>query len=212
MLQITKLIKDINMITLYGKKTSINVRKVLWLFKILDIKYTYVDTISISEIKLMNPNGLVPVLKDDDFILWESNSILRYIANKYNLNDYYPKSPKERAQVDKWLDWQASDFNSSWVYAFQSIVRKSKEHTDKKLIDSSISNWNNCISIINSQLEKTKYIAGDTLSIADIVIAVSLNRWYLSIGEQNMFEHVDHYFQKLSNLTGFKEIIDNGTP
>ncbi|ADG94078.1 Glutathione S-transferase domain protein [Arcobacter nitrofigilis DSM 7299] len=200
------------MITLYGKRTSINVRKVLWLLKILDIEYSYIDTISISEIKLMNPNGLVPILKDDEFILWESNSILRYITNKFNLNDYYPNSPKKRAQVDKWLDWQASDFNSSWVYAFQSIVRKSEEHTDKKLIESSINNWNNCISILNNQLKKSNYIAGDTFTIADIVIAVSLNRWYLSIGEKNLFKHVDLYYDRLSILIGFKEIIDNGTP
>lgn len=200
------------MITLYGKKTSINVRKVLWLLEILDIPHTYMDDITKSKINSLNLNGLVPIITDEDFVLWESNSILRYITNKFNKDAYYPKDVKERANVDKWLDWQASDFNSSWVYAFQALVRKSSEHTDKKLIESSKDKWNNCISIINNQLKKTQYIASDKFTIADIVIAVSLNRWYLSIGDENIFSYVDSYFKKLSNIKGFETIINNGTP
>ena len=198
------------MIEIFGKNTSINVRKVLCFLELTKTPYKYNKDVTIDEINSLNPNGLVPILKDDDFILWESNSILRYIANKFDITEYYPVESKERAMVDKWLDWQASDFNSSWVYAFQSIVRKSKEHQDTKFIEQSKQKWNKCISIINDQLKSSKYISSDELSIADVVIAVSLNRWYLCIGEKDLFKYVDKYFDRLSKLDGFNEILNNG--
>jgi len=200
------------MISIYGKKHSINVRKVLWLLKITNIEHFYFEDVTYDTIQSLNPNGLVPILKDDDFILWESNSILRYISNKFNLNDLYSVNPEERAHIDMWLDWQASDFNNSWVYSFQSIIRKSPIHIDTKSIENSKVKWNKCINIINDKLKTSQFIASDTFTLADIVITISLNRWYMSIGEKGIFKNVDNYFARLSTIVGFKEIVDNGTP
>ena len=94
-----------------GKASSINVRKVLWLCDEIGLPYERRD--SGPELAL-NPNGLVPVIADGDFVLWESNTILRYIAGRYGPASLLPRDPRARAEVEKWIDWQATEFNAVW--------------------------------------------------------------------------------------------------
>src|ERR671922_765701 len=95
-----------------GRKSSINVRKVLWTCAELDLPFEHVAT----DAKLLarNPNGLVPVIRDGDFVLWESNAICRYLAGKQPRGTLLPEDPRHRALVDQWMDWQATELNDSW--------------------------------------------------------------------------------------------------
>lgn len=118
------------MLELYGKSTSINVRKVLWLCEELELKYRHVDGDPSSDADFnarlcrINPNGQVPVLLDGDFALWESNSICRYLAARAQRHDLLPADPRARALVEQWMDWQATNLNSAWRGAFMSRVRR----------------------------------------------------------------------------------------
>ena len=122
------------MLKILGKASSINVRKVLWACAELRIPFEREDwgtgfrETDTSEFLSLNPNGLVPVIKDGDFVLWESNSIIRYLASRYGGEALYPTEPTKRARVDQWMDWQATDLNRSWSYAFLGLVRKSPAH------------------------------------------------------------------------------------
>ncbi|WP_297844777.1 glutathione S-transferase N-terminal domain-containing protein, partial [Pseudomonas sp.] len=156
------------MLQILGKASSINVRKVLWTCAELGLSFEREDwgsgfksTHSLDFLAL-NPNAMVPVIKDDDFVLWESNSIIRYLANRYGGQFLYPAAPIERARIDQWIDWQASEMNRAWSYAFSGLVRHSRTHQDRDAITESCRDWARHIGILNQALESTGgYVAGD---------------------------------------------------
>lgn len=191
------------MVRILGRKSSINVRKVLWLCEELNLTYQqedwgngYQSTQTPSFLQL-NPNGLIPVIDDNGFILWESNSIIRYLANSYGKH-LYPDIPKARARIDQWIDWQATDLNSAWAYAFMGLVRNSPDHQDPTLITQSINQWNRLMVIVNQQLEQTNhFISSKQFSLADITMGLAINRWYKTPFDHPNLPAVNHYYARL---------------
>src|SRR5262245_23864074 len=131
------------MLRIYGYAESINVRKVLWACAELNLAFERIDwggktrPVNDPEFLMLNPVGMIPVLEDNGQIFWESNSIVRYLAAREGRIDLLPTAPAERAQVEKWMDWQVSDFNNSWRYVFQARVRNNPAFQDELQITSS---------------------------------------------------------------------------
>lgn len=149
------------MLRILGKASSINVRKVLWICAELDIHFAREDwgtgfkSTQTPEFLALNPNAMIPVIQDGDFMLWESNTIIRYLASSYNGTKLYPTEAKVRARVDQWIDWQASDLNKSWSYAFMSLVRQSPEHQNRRALARSCGDWSQHMQILDRQLDST---------------------------------------------------------
>ncbi|MDR6413089.1 glutathione S-transferase family protein [Paraburkholderia terricola] len=207
------------MLQILGKTSSINVRKVLWTCAELGLPFEQEDWGSgfrathVPEFLALNPNGMVPVIKDGEFVLWESNSIIRYLAGRYHGEALYPADPCERAKCDQWIDWQASELNRSWSYAFLAMVRRSPAHQDSREIDVSWANWTRHMAIVERQLEFTgAFIAGPSFSLADIPIALSVNRWLETPLRHDDFRAVAAYMERLATREGFREYCRNGTP
>ncbi|AJC47434.1 glutathione S-transferase [Xanthomonas sacchari] len=202
------------MLTILGNRTSINVRKVHWacIELALPFRQQDVDTPSAmatpvrrgSAMAALNPNGMVPVLLDDDFVLWESNSILRYLANRYGDGALYAVEAKARARVDQWLDWQASDLNGAWRYAFLELVRGAPHPAEPAQIQASLAAWAKCMAVLDRRLADTgAYVAGEHFSLADIAIGLSVHRWYRTPFEHPPLQAVDTYYRRLSDRAGF---------
>lgn len=122
---------------------------------------------------------MIPVIQDGDFTLWESNSIIRYLANRYGATAFYPDDAQARARIDQWIDWQASDLNRSWSYAFMSLVRHSPAHQDPQALAAGCADWSRYMHILDHQLASTgAYVAGSQFTLADIPIGLSVNRWF----------------------------------
>jgi glutathione S-transferase len=199
------------MLKLLGRSSSINVRKVLWLAKELDLEleqeaygrgFQRTDT---AEFRALNPNALVPVLLDEDFVLWESNTICRYLAGREHRADLLPDTLRERAQVEKWMDWQATEVNSAWRAPFHGLVRKSPEYSDPALIMTGIDSWNRCMGIVEQQLAATgAFMTGDTFTLADIVIGLSTHRWLSVPMERPTLPAVNAYYKRLCAREGFQ--------
>jgi glutathione S-transferase len=207
------------MLQILGKATSINVRKVLWTCANLDLPFEREDwgsgfrSTETAEFLTLNPNAMVPVIKDGGFVLWESNSIIRYLASSYGGAHLYPADPQTRARIDQWIDWQASELNRAWSYAFLALVRKSPDHQDAELIKVSSVNWTRHIGILNRQLESTgAFVAGQDFSLADIPIGLSLNRWFSTPLAHPDFPAVSNYFERLAAQPGYLDYCRNGTP
>ncbi|CDY74843.1 Uncharacterized glutathione S-transferase-like protein [Caballeronia glathei] len=207
------------MLKILGKASSINVRKVLWACAELHLPFEREDwgtgfrPADTPEFLSLNPNGLVPVIKDGDFVLWESNSIIRYLASRYGGQALYPADPVVRAPIDQWMDWQATDLNRSWSYAFLGLVRKSPAHVDANQIAESLGNWGRHMRILNSRLETTgAFVAGEQFSLADIPVGLSVNRWFSTPFEHPHFPAVSNYFERLGERPGFAAYCRNGTP
>ncbi|CAB3718150.1 glutathione S-transferase family protein [Paraburkholderia rhynchosiae] len=207
------------MLQILGKASSINVRKVLWTCAELGLAFEQEDwgagfrPTDVPEFLALNPNAMVPVIKDGDFVLWESNSIIRYLAGRYRGEWLYPADPCERARCDQWIDWQASELNRAWSYAFLALVRHSAAHRDPSQIESSRANWAKQMAIVEGQLQRTgAFMAGEAFSLADIPIALSINRWLETPFEHDALPAVAGYMARLDQREGYREYCRNGTP
>ena len=199
------------MLTIIGKATSINVRKVLWTCAALGLAYRREEWR--EEHAALNPNRMVPVLVDGEFALWESNTICRYLAGRYGGAPLLPHDPLARAKVEQWMDWQATELNTAWRYAFMALVRGSAAHRDPDQVAASVAGWNRLVGLLDAQLGQTgAYVAGDAFTLADIVLGVSVNRWRMTPMERPSYPQLDAWYARLAEHAGFAEHCANGTP
>ncbi|RWR02299.1 glutathione S-transferase [[Pantoea] beijingensis] len=207
------------MLKILGRASSINVRKVLWVCDELDIAFRreewgegFKSTHEAAFLSL-NPNAMIPVIQEGDFVLWESNAIIRYLANAYGGEWLYPDNPRARAPVDQWIDWQSTELNTSWRYAFMSLVRHSPAHQDPRLLAAACKGWTHTMGILNQQLETTgRYVAGKNFSLADIPVGLSVNRWFETPLDHPNFPAVRTYYERLTERNGYVIYGRNGTP
>lgn len=205
------------MLKILGKSSSINVRKVLWTCAEIGIPYQLeqwgsgAQPTNTAYFLALNPNGMVPVIVDDGVSLWESNSICRYIANKHQRADLLPQEAMARAQVERWMDWQATELNNSWRYAFMSLVRQSAAHDDPIALATSVAEWNRLMQLLDAQLSATgAYVNGATFTLADIVLGLSVHRWMSAPIERPQLSAVAAYYELLSERKGFMQHGRNG--
>ncbi len=199
------------MLTVHGYAGSINVRKVLWACAEMNLSFDRVDwgggarPVTDPEFRRLNPVGMVPVLEDRGQLFWESNSIVRYLAAREGREDLLPSDPAGRAHVEKWMDWQASDFNNSWRYVFQATVRKNPLFQDVPQIDTSWRQFCAMVEILDRELGRTgAYVAGEDFTCADIVIGLSVDRWRSIPAPHPDFAHVARYYDRLCKREGFQ--------
>lgn len=207
------------MLRILGKPVSINVRKVQWVCHELDLPYelqpwgTGHRATDTPEFRALNPNALVPVLVDGPFVLWESNVICRYLAAEHGRTDLLPSSARERAQVEQWMDWQATELNNAWRYAFMALVRRSPAHADPGAIAASVAAWNRHMAMLEEQLQKTGACAtGPDFTLADVVLGLSVNRWQMTPMERPALPAVAAYLERLSERPGCLAHCRNGMP
>ncbi|MBD9531998.1 glutathione S-transferase [Comamonas sp. CMM01] len=207
------------MLRVLGKASSINVRKGLWACAEMDIPFEREDwgagfqSTHTAAFMALNPNTMVPVIQDGDFVLWESNTIIRYLANRYHGAGVYPIEAQARARVDQWMDWQATDLNKSWSYAFMSLVRHSPEHQDGHALATGCREWSRHMAILDRQLDATgAYVCGQSFSLADIPVGLSVNRWFETLLAHPDYPAVQDYYERLSLRPGYRLYGRNGTP
>lgn len=207
------------MLRILGRASSINVRKVLWTCAEVGVAFTREDwgsgfrSTGTQEFLALNPNALVPVLIDGDVTLWESNTICRYLAGRQGRDDLLPRDPAARAHVEKWMDWQATELNNAWRYAFMSLVRKSPEHPDPSRLAESVAAWNRNMGLLDERLHATgAFVAGDAFTLADVVIGLSVNRWLMTPMQRRDCPAVAAYCDRLGERPGFREHGRNGVP
>ena len=192
-------------LTILGRAGSINVRKVLWTCVELGLAFAREERDWRSPDYLaLNPNGMMPVLLDGEFVLWESNTICRYLAGREGRSDLLPSAPRERALVERWMDWQLSDLNNSWRYAFMGLVRQSPAHQDPSQQRASVESWNRHMALLDAQLQGTgAYVAGGQFTLADIVIGLSAHRWRAAPIDKPELPAVEAYYRRLASRPGF---------
>lgn len=194
-----------------GKAASINVRKVLWTCAELDLPFEHVE--DDPHLLARNPNGLVPVIRDGDFVLWESNAICRYLAGTRLRQSLLPAEPRARALVEQWMDWQATELNSAWRYAFYGLVRRSPVHTDAAEIERSLVRWHECMGILDRHFaEGGQFITGEFFTLADVVVGLSTHRWLTSPIERPHLDALHGYYQRLSVRPAFRAHVRPEVP
>jgi glutathione S-transferase len=193
------------------RTTSINVRKVLWTCAELDLSFEHVE--DDPHLLARNPNRLVPVIQEGDFVLWESNAICRYLASSRARQSLLPAQPRERARVEQWMDWQATELNSAWRYAFYGLVRNSAAHRDPVEIERSLSRWHECMKLLDRHFAAGgQFITGEHFTLADVVLGLATHRWIASPIERPHLDAVLGYYQRLSVRPAFRAHVHPDVP
>lgn len=203
------------MLTIWGRPNSSNTQKVLWTLGELGIEYRRIaaglqfgvnDT---AEYRVMNPNGLVPVIDDDGFVLWESNVIVRYLATRYGGNTgLMPSDPRERALTERWMDWQTNTFFPALSPAFFHLIRLSPERRDPAVIETGRAATERCLAILDAQLAGRAYVNGATLTVGDIPLGVTANRWYRMPIAREPHPHIERWLARLRDRPAFQTHVD----
>lgn len=207
------------MLKLLGKASSINVRKVLWTCQELGLMLEREDwgsgyrSTQEPAFLALNPNGLVPVLIDGERVLWESNTICRYLAGREGRQDLLPQAPGARAAVEMWMDWQATDLNGAWRYVFMSRVRGHADYQDAASLAAAEREWNRLMGLLDAHLaQHGPYAAGAAFTLADVVLGLSLNRWLMTPFERPHYAALAAYQQRLLQRPGYVQHGANGLP
>jgi glutathione S-transferase len=202
---------------LLGRLTSINVRKVMWTAALLRLDLPREDwgagfrSPQEPGYLALNPNGLIPVLVDGDFTLWESNSICRYLAAQAGATSLLAAEPRARAKVEQWMDWQAGELNNSWRVAFMALVRG--QPATPEAIAAGVASWNRHMALLDDQLASTgAFVTGAGFTLADVVLGLSAQRWKNAPIERVELPAVEAWMQRLAAQPGFADYVDNGMP
>ncbi len=203
---------------LWGRISSINVRKVMWTAQYLKLSIDRIDAgaafgvVNTPAFQQMNPNAMIPVLQDGDFTLWESNVIVRYLCEKYSFGALYPSDMKQRFDAERWMDWQQSELNRASGLPFVQWFRTAPEQRNPVLIEEYTRKMNHWLSIIEAHLAQQPYMAGQVLTMADIPILCEVHRWWAVRAKQgdtlNTYPAIERWAAPLLAHSASKGVLD----
>jgi len=203
------------MIKIWGRNTSSNVQKAMWAVGELKLECERIDVGgSFGKNKepaylAMNPNGLVPTLEEEDgFLLWESNSIVRYLAGKYDKAGVLePKDAHARALASQWMDWQLSVVGPAITPAFWGLIRTPEEKRDLAAIKTAQDKTTAAMQIMDRQLGKTKFLAGNAFSYGDIPVGVMCYRYRQLVPGRPPTPNLDRWYDAISSRKAFQDHV-----
>jgi glutathione S-transferase len=202
------------MIKIWGRKTSSNVQKVMWAVGEIGLPHERIDIAGPfgknrePAYLAMNPNGLVPTLEEEDgFLLWESNTIVRYLAAKYRASALEPADLRTRAHASQWMDWQLSVAGPAIFGCFWGLIRTPPEKRNHAAIEDSKRKTTAAMTIIDGQLAKTEYLAGDAFSYGDIPVGVIAYRFRQLVPERPPLQNFERWYAAISARPAFKDHV-----
>ncbi|WP_404403926.1 glutathione S-transferase family protein [Pelagibacterium halotolerans] len=200
-------------LTLWGRASSANVQKAVWALEELGLAYDRKDVggrfggLDTPEFGAMNPNRRVPVLQHADLTLWESHAIVRYLCATFGGETFWPGDPAKRALIDQWTDWTATTFQPAWIALFWLVVRTPEPERQADAIMDAHNQTIAAFRILEAQLQKHSFVAGDGLSYADFVAGASLYRWFTMEIERPAMPAVEAWYQRLLARPAFERAV-----
>jgi glutathione S-transferase len=202
------------MIKIWGRNTSSNVQKVIWALGEMKLPFERIDVGgAFGKTKepfylAMNPNSLVPTLEEDDgFTLWESNTIVRYLAAKQANRTLEPADLKTRARASQWMDWQLSVMAPALTPVFWGLIRTPPEKRDANAIAGGKTKSIEAAQVMDAQLGKTQYLASDAFSYGDIPVGIMIYRYVQLIPDRPKTPNLDRWYAAISSRPAFKEQV-----
>ena len=202
------------MLTIWGRVNSVNVKKVLWAAEELGLEYQRIDAglqfgvNKTPEYLAMNPTGLVPTIRDEGFVLWESHTVVRYLAAKHGMGTLCPADLRSRADAERWMDW-AFTFQSAMRAVFWGLIRTPADKRDTRAIEEGRVKANQLAAeVLERSLEKKAYVTGDAFTIGDIPIGCEVQRWMRVPIERPHLPALEAWWARLRERPAFRRIVD----
>jgi glutathione S-transferase len=199
---------------LWGHPRSINVQKVLWALEELGLDFERIDVggtfgrVRDADYLSLNPNGLIPTLEDDGAALWESNAIVRYLFAKYGNHPALPRDLAVRARADAWTDWYGNTFWANVRPLLVQLVRTPEADRVQVLIDTSLKAATAAAELLNRELARSPYVAGNEFTFGDIPLGAAAQRWLNLPIERPSTPHIAGWYARLKERPGFKRWVD----
>ncbi|TCD24579.1 glutathione S-transferase [Pseudomonas sp. IC_126] len=201
------------MLKLWGRINSTNVRKALWCLEELGVPYTRVDAggafgvVGEAEYIAKNPNRLVPCLEDGELVLWESNTIVRYLAAQYGEGTLWSTDPRQRAGADKWMDWATSSLATPFRPLFWNIVRTAPEKRDMTAVQVALEECGKLLAIADRALAEQPYLSGDSFGMGDIPLGCFAYAWFEMPIERPDLPHLLHWYERLQQRPAYQTAV-----
>lgn len=201
------------MIEVFGRTNSLNVQKVLWCLGELEVPFERYDVGGLyggnkePGFLARNPMGLVPLISDDGFDLWESNTIVRYLAGRYGAGLLWPEDPEARALSDKWMDYQLGTIFPAFKDTVLGLIRTAPENRDPDKIAASVKATADTLGILDAHLEKSQYVAGDSLTMGDIPLGPMLYRYLTLDIDRPGLPNLEAWHDRLTDRPAYREYV-----
>jgi glutathione S-transferase len=201
------------MLTIWGNADSINVQKVLWCCEEVGVAYERIDAgrhygvINTPEFRARNPNGLVPTIDDDGFVVWESNAILRYLAAKHASGSLWPTDARARADADRWLDWTNSTLWPAMLPLFRAYMRTPADQRDAQAIEAARQATIKALQILDAQLATHAYVGGESFTMGDIAVGCAAWRWLALPVERLPLVHLQRWLDVLATRPAYRKVV-----
>ncbi len=201
------------MLRIWGRKNSINVQKVMWAVGELGLAHERIDAggqfggLDTDEFAAMNPNRRVPVIDDDGTIVWESHSIVRYLAAKYGAGSLAPDDPGIRARSDMWMDWTLADLQPAFIGVFWNFYRTPEARRNWQFIRQGIARSAVLFRLLDQHLEGRPFVAGDSLTMGDIPAGAQLYRYFTLQIDRPSLPNVEAWYARLQEREAYRTHI-----
>ena len=201
------------MLVIWGRNNSVNVQKVLWCCDEMAVPYERIDAgmtfgvVDTPAYRKLNPNGLVPTIEDDGFVLWESNAIVRYLAAKHAAGGIWPDDLRARAEADKWMDWSNTTFWPAMRALFMGLIRTPADRRDPQALEDSRLKTAEVLGIVDAHLASRAHLAGDVFTMGDIVLGCGIWRWMAMPIERPDLPNVQRWFDTLARRPAYRKVV-----
>ncbi|HEX4328405.1 MAG TPA: glutathione S-transferase [Burkholderiales bacterium] len=202
------------MLKIWGRVNSINVQKVMWLLAELKLPFERTDAglhfgaVNEDWYRAMNPNGRVPTIDDDGFILWESNAVVRYLAAKHSAGAFHPADARTRADADRWMDWCTTTIAPVMTPLFWGLIRTPAEKRDSAALEGYRKEMDKLAGVLDALLADGRpYLCGDTLTMGDIPLGCFTYRWYGMPIERAELPHLRAWYERLAARPAFRQHV-----
>ena len=202
------------MLKIWGRTNSVNVKKALWALEELKLRYERVDAglqygvVNTPEYRAMNPNGLVPTIDDDGFILWESHAIVRYLARKHGSGGLCPADPRACADADRWMEWYSTTLWPNLRPVFWNLIRTAPDKRDHRLVEDGVRKAGELAATVDAVLADRPYVAGDSLTMGDIPLGCHLQLWFRLDIARPAVPGLQAWFERLCARPAYAKIVD----
>ncbi len=202
------------MLKVWGRRSSFNVQKVLWLVGELGLDHQHIPAggshgrLDTPQFRALNPHGRVPVIEDGDVVVWESHAILRYLAARYGQDRFWAKDPGARSLADRWMDWSQTALQPDFlVGVFWGFYRTPEHQRDWPAIHASVARSADHMRMLDRWLEDRDYLLGDAISLADVPAGVALYRYFELEIERPSAPNVEAWYRRLQQRPAYREHV-----
>jgi glutathione S-transferase len=201
------------MLRIWGRRSAFNVQKAMWLIGELGLAHEHVEVggsfggLDAPEFLRMNPHGRIPVIDDGGAIVWESHTILRYLAARYGPGRFWPKDPAARSLGDRWMDWSLATLQPAFMDLFWGFYRTPAALRDQSFIDKAIERCTRHYELLERHLAAQPYIAGDHFTLGDIPAGATLFRYLALDVPRPAIAHVESWYERLAQRAAYRENV-----